>query len=108
MSRRHLRATTSTVTMSARTPLRFSALAFRPRRQCVLAQVQAIRNYAGDADKGRMHEGKHSGDESMQNIPHVSEEAAAQKSAQGEQGPEIEQGSKVSEVCRCRKAFLEQ
>lgn len=86
--------------MSARTPLRLSALAFRPKQPCQLTQVQGVRRYADDANKGRMHEGKHSGDENMRNIPHVSEEAAAQKSAQGEQGPELEQGSKVSEVCQ--------
>lgn len=33
-------------------------------------------------------------------LPHVSEEAAAINKAKGERGPEIEQGTPVEEVCR--------
>ena len=36
--------------------------------------------------------------EEKQHIPHVSEEDAAIKSAMHEQGPNIDQGTKVSEV----------
>jgi len=54
------------------------------------------RNYA-DGDMGRMKEDVSEKDY-KEHIPHVSEEDAAIKSAMHEQGPQIDQGTKVSEV----------
>lgn len=85
--------------MSSRTPLRLSALAFRPRQPHHIARAQGVRSYADDSFHGRMQKDTSGGDKSMEQLPHVSEEAAATSSVTGDQGPELEQGSKISDVC---------
>jgi len=83
--------------MPARLPHRLpTTLAFRPRQPQCLAPLRIARNYAG-GEMGRMKEDITEKEE-KQHIPHVSEEDAAIKSAMHEQGPQIDHGTKVSEV----------
>lgn len=80
--------------MSLRLPYRLARpLALRTRQPQALAQWP--RTYT---DQGRMAKETGGEGESMVNTPHVSEEDAAIKSAMGEQAPEIDQGTKVSDA----------
>jgi len=87
----------TTTTMPARLPHRLpTTLALRPRQPQCFVPLRTVRNYA-DGELGRMKEDVTEKDY-KEHIPHVSEEDAAIKSAMHEQGPNIDQGTKASEV----------
>lgn len=98
-----LLTTNTRIIMSVRIPYRLA----RPlalRTQQARTTPQWVRSYT---DQGRMSKETGGEGESMVNIPHVSEEDAAIKSSMGEQPPELDQGTKVSEAVKGDKEAQE-